>query len=124
MSHQYEGGAADVRDGREVPHRIERQLRIGAWIDGDRAGRRRDQRIAIGLGFGAYFGADHARRAGAIVDDETLFQALAHLLEQRAHDDIETAPWRKRIDDPYRPGGIALRESRRRRSAAEASQRD
>jgi hypothetical protein len=51
---------------------IEVQVRIKVLVDDQRAGRRCQQRVPVGVGFGGHFGADIAAGAGTVLDDYRL----------------------------------------------------
>ena len=109
---QHPGLAADQRNRREVFDRIERELRIQGGADGVGL-RRKQQGIAVGRRLGDHLTADGRARAGLVLDDHALTEALRQLLGDEAHRPVDRASRRERNDDAYRPVRVALRVCRR-----------
>ena len=75
------------RDRRDLLGRVVGQVLVEQRIGGERTGDGHAQRVAIGRGAGHRRGADIAARAGLVLDDERLAQALAQLVvDQPGHD--------------------------------------
>src|SRR5204862_1301963 len=72
VRHQNERPRGDVDDGREIAHRVVRQLRIQVRRDGDRRIRGEEQGVAVGGRLGDVIGAYGAARAGAVLDHDRL----------------------------------------------------
>ena len=62
----------DQCDRRKILHRVVRQLAHQVWIDREIARLSDHQRVAVGRRFRRGVGAEHARRARAIVDHDLL----------------------------------------------------
>ena len=87
-------------DGCEIARYIKRHFRY-AGADGDGAAGAGDQRVAVRCGLGARVHADNAVGAGAVFNHETRFHVVAHFLQQRAHDDVESAAGGERAYHAY-----------------------
>ena len=75
----------DLRDRREVLHRIERELLVEARIGDDGGGGGGHQRVAVGRRLGDAIGRDIAGRAGHVLDDHRLAPGLGDLVaDERA----------------------------------------
>ena len=93
---------ADLRDRREVAHRIVRHLAVEAGIDGVSGHRRHQQRVAVGSGFRDRVGADIAARARPVLHEELLAEQLRHPGAHDAGDDVGRAAGGKRHHDADR----------------------
>ena len=111
-----------AHDRREVLHRVVRHLRVDADVDRERRDVAEQQRVAVGRRLGDGVGADHAARAGAVVDDDRLAERLGQRLLHDARIEIDRAARRERHDDADRLRRIRLRVQRAppRRSASAA----
>jgi hypothetical protein len=78
-----------------------------------RADRGHHQRVTVGRRFGGYFRRNVTAGAAAVIDDERLPEALAHLRFDRARDDVGGAPDREGDQHADGPVRILLRENRR-----------
>src|SRR3954466_2965424 len=99
----------DERDGDEVVQRVVGRARQQELIRDERNGID-EERIAVGRRVHHHLGADHPGRAGAVVDHHLLAQALRKLRCGQPADDVHAPARRKRRDQAYRAGWIALRE--------------
>ena len=71
--------------------------------------------MAVGVGFRHRRRPDPSRRAGAVVDEEGLVEALLEMRREHARDQVGAAAGRKRHDDAHGTEGISdLRRGRRR----------
>ena len=91
--------ARDHRDRREVFQRVVAQLRIESRVHGERADVAEEQRVAVGRAARDELGADLARRAAAVVDDDLLRPHFAELLRDDAAHEVGGARRRERDDD-------------------------
>ena len=121
MNQQQIGAVRNQADRREIPDRIERELRIDADIDGLRSHRAEKQRVAVGRRARGEFRRDVAAGAGAIVDHHLLAPALAQPLAHHARENIGGAARPERDDDADRFRRIVLRDRRRRGDGDESS---
>ena len=109
MQHQHERLRGDQTDGRKILYRIVRHdFFEQLWIDDDGGIGGYQQRVPVGVGAGDDIGADVAVAAGAIVDDEGLFQITSQFGGQRARHQITAAARRKRINNTHRFVRIVL----------------
>ena len=99
----------DVGDGNERGLDVERHLRIEELIGREDAGRRHQQRVAVGRSLGDRIGADIAARARAVLDDDRLAERLRHLVADRARQHVGEAAGGERRDQLDRTVGIILR---------------
>ena len=78
------------RDRREVAHRIVRQRRVEARIDGDRVARHQ-QRVAVGRRLDGTLDRDVAAAAGRILDHDRLAPACGELLGKQSRRNVRRA---------------------------------
>ena len=131
MDHQHEGHRRGQRDRREVLAGIVGQLLVERGVGGQRAGRRHEQRVAVGRRLRRRGRRDHGAAAGAVLDDDRLAEPLLELrLELRARQDVHGAAGAERQDQRDRPGwivvgagGESLQPVKCRRSTRQASAR-
>lgn len=76
-----DGHPGDLRNRREVPGGVVRQLRIEAWIDRE-CRRIEQQRVAVGGRLGCDGGPDGATAYRPVIDKDLLAQALGKLCRQ------------------------------------------
>src|SRR5262249_304525 len=112
--HQYDKGATDHANDRDVPNEIETELVIQCRVDrGSRV--KPEQRMAVGWRTHDRFGAGIAGCAGPVLNYEWLAEHLCERLSQQADEDVR-APTSRIADDPaYRSRWIGLRASKARR---------
>ena len=79
------------------------RLRIEILIDHQRRRRRRKQRVTIGSRMIDEFGADIARRAGAVLDDDRLAPFARQPVRDQPRNGVGGAAGRERHDDFDRP---------------------
>ena len=96
-----------------VGDRIECELRIHARVHRERA-RDEQQRVAVCRRSGDELGADIARRARPVVDDDLLAPCFGELLAEQACEQIGAAARRVRHDPAHRLHREVLRESMRK----------
>ena len=99
---------AGERDGREILQRIVAELGLHEGIDGERAVRADEQRVAVGRRARHRFGADAAAGAAAVVDHHRLAERARDPFADQAADDVGIAAGRERhdqMDRPVRIGG-------------------
>jgi hypothetical protein len=99
---------ADLRDRREIAHRVVRHVAVQPRIDGVGGYRRHQQRVAVGRGLGDLIGADVAARAHAVLHHELLPQEVSHLGAHDARDDVGRTAGGERYDDANRLGRIVV----------------
>ena len=104
----------DHADRSEVLDRVVWQLLLQDRIDRESRRARKKQRVAIGRGSRADFGADDAAGAGAVVDDDLLAELLAQFCCKHAAEDVVAAARWKRDDHPHRLRWICLGNDRKR----------
>jgi hypothetical protein len=97
----------DERDRREVPRGVVRTLRRELGRNGKGPGKAEEQRVAVGRAVRNELGADEARRAGAVIDDDLLPQRLTEPLRHHARDYVDGTSRRRRREHAYRPAGVA-----------------
>ena len=108
------GHVDDEAERREVLHRVVRQLAHQRRIDHEAAGHDPGG-VAVGRALRDDLRADHAARAGAVVDDEVAGRAISrHLRRQQAEEDVAVAARRGGVDHAQR---LRSETSARRRSA-------
>ena len=108
MNPEHRRRHADLRDGREIAHRVVRHLVVEARIDGVGGDRRHQQRVTVRRGLGDHVGADVAARPGLVLDEELLAQEVAHLGPDDARDRIGRSAGREGHHDADRFGGILI----------------
>ncbi len=96
---QQVGHVGHAGQGREVLHGIERHLPVERCIDGVRAHRAHEERVAVGGRACRHLAADVAARAGTVVHHHRLAQLGAHALGDDARQDVGGAAGRERHDD-------------------------
>ncbi|MNS82909.1 hypothetical protein D3C72_1166690 [compost metagenome] len=104
--HQQHAGGADLGDEGQFLAGVVWQLRIQELIVENRLGQRDADRVAIGRCLGHHIRADHAGRARAVLDDDRLAQALAHVVGERAGDDVGGAARGEWQDEGDRAVGV------------------
>ena len=97
---------ADLRDRREILHRIVRHLGVEAGIDRVGRDRRDQQRVAVRRGLRDLVGADIAARADLVLDEELLAEQFRELGGEDAPDDVGRPAGRERHHDANGPVGI------------------
>ena len=111
------------RDGLQILQRI-----VGnpfhRRADGERAGARKRNGVAIGRCLGEHLGAEHAALAAAIVDDHRLLGDFRHALAEHARDDVAGAAGRERHDQPDLARRKIFCAGRRRRSSRDKPARN
>ncbi len=98
----------DLGDRREILDGFIRQLAVERGID-DMTAVGHQQRIAVGRGLGDELCPDHASRAGPVLDDDLLPEAVGHFLRDDARQRIDTAAGGARHDHAHRLDRITLR---------------
>src|SRR6185436_2743251 len=78
----------EVGDQREVPERIERQIRVDRRVDGVGADRVDEQRVRVALLLGDELAGDVAGGARAVLRDHLLPPFFGELLRQGAREDV------------------------------------
>jgi len=105
-----EGDADDGSDGRDIAKEIEAEIFIKRRID--RIARRDlQERVSVRRRSQSGLGADIARSASAVLDDELAAETLREPLCHHARNDVGGAPGGKADDDAHRPRRIGLRPS-------------
>src|ERR1043166_62362 len=94
------------RDRREITHRVIRELavEIGKYRQG--CDPTEQQRIAVGRGFRRQLRADHAARAGAVVDHDLSAPCFGDFLADGAGGGVVAAAWGEWDDEAYRLRGV------------------
>ena len=85
-----------------------------------------EERVAVGRRLRRELGADRAAGAAAVVDDDLLAEALAHLRRDAARDDVDRAAGRERHDETDGFAGVvgrSLRLGSREREQAQDQRR-
>ena len=100
----------DQRDRREIALGVVGDFRVDVVVDRDLRRRAHEERVAVGRRFCHQVGAYHPARADAVLDHHRLAPMLAHLLADRARDEIGAPAGGERHDDADRFGGIRLCE--------------
>ena len=125
-----------VADGQHIrQRRNDRDRHEGAWVVRDfpvealvdhQHGRRgREQRVSVRLRLEDHLGADAAGRAGTVLDDKGLAEALRQLLGHDARDHVRRAAGGERHDHADRTiGVVVLRDGKRRRRAEQRHEHD
>ena len=101
-------GAHDAHR-REILHRIVRQFGIERGVDRGLADIGHQQRVAVGVGARHQFAGADAARAGAVVDDELLFQCFGQARGDQPRHGVGQAARGVGDDDAHRFGGVGLR---------------
>ena len=91
MHHDHEIGVIDRRDRREIAHQFVFALRHQRFIRGLGV-RHHQQRIAVGRRFRGLERADHAARAGAVLDHEGLAKIFLQDAADLARGDVGGPP--------------------------------
>ena len=102
----------DVGDGNERGLGVERHLGVEELIGCEDAGRRHQQRVAVGRRLRDRVGADIAAGARAVFHDDRLAERLRHLVADRARQHVGEPAGRERRDHADRTVGIILRQRR------------
>ena len=89
-------------DRDEILQRIVVELGLHERVDGERAVRAGEQRVAVGRRARRHLGAEAAARAGAVLDHEGLAERLAHALAAQPRDEVRIAAGRERHDHAHR----------------------
>ena len=97
MDHHHVGLARGLRDRRQVPEQVVRQLGVEPHVDRMARGDHGD-RVAVRGRLGRDVHADSAVGAGPIVGDDRLPPALAQFLRYRARRNVGAATRRERDD--------------------------
>src|SRR5882672_10481818 len=71
-----------------------------------------EQRVPVGLGLHHRLAGDHLARAGPVLDEHLLTEALRQFLRDHARGDVGDTARAVRQQDPDRLSGIVLRERR------------
>src|SRR5262249_6915272 len=108
MHYHNVGLAADGRDRRDVPNKIETEIGVECGVNCIR-GANLQKRIAIGGGLHDRFGGGIAGSTRPVLDYELLSKSLRQPLTHEACHDVGSPASRKANDDPHRPRRIALR---------------
>ena len=103
-------------DRREVLQRVVRHVFHGVRNDRHVAALSAGDGVAVRRRLRGHREADRAARAGPVVDDQLLAEALAHLLAEQAGQGIAGVAGQLGDDEAYRPGGIILRQRRIRQA--------
>ena len=103
IDHHQHRHLGDVGDRDERGLRVERHLGVEERIGGEDAGRRHQQRVAVGRGLGDRTRAGVAAGAGAVLDHDRLAERFRHLVADRA---------RQHIGDPPAGNGAIIRTGR------------
>ena len=104
--------------GCDVAQEVERELAVKRHVDGVR-GRGHQQRVAVRRLIDHVFGRDVAGRAGLVLDDHLLTEALGQRLREAPRQDVGRAAGREADHEPHRPASdTAPTRCRRSRSRA------
>ena len=95
--HQHFRHGRDQRYRRQILQRVVGDG-LHAWVDGERAGTRDRDGVAIRRRLRHRIGADHAALPAAIVDHDRLFHQLRHALADHPRDDVIGPAGRERHD--------------------------
>ena len=115
--------AREHRDRRHVLDEVVRQLGEQRLVGAVRLAVADRQRVAVGRGRDALAGADRARCARLVLDDDGLAAPhRRHLLRDQARDDVGGAAGRERDDQlTGRSGYVALRDQRATANSSQSS---
>ena len=108
MHHQRVIGGIDQAHGREIFHRVVRQLRARGGQYRVRPGGAEQQCVAIGRGFGNEFSADASGCARAIINHDLPAGGFGQCLCEYARGGVGAAAGRERHDQAYRFDGVTL----------------
>ena len=109
MRRQHVRRAAEIRDVREIAHRVVADVLVHRRPDHDDRDARHHQRVAVGLGAGHRFRHRDAAAARPVLDHELLAEGLAQRLAVEPRRGVGGAAGRKRHDDAHVPGRPILR---------------
>ena len=101
------GHRRDQSDRRQILGRIVRHLFLQARADGDRAGARKADGVAIGRRLGDVIGPDDAPCAAAVIDDDRLRQRLSHAFPECPRNHVVARARREGHHEPDRLHGIS-----------------
>ena len=118
----HERNARERRDRGEIVRHAVRQFGEGRCHD-DVRGRIHQQRVAVRVGLGHHVRAERGAGSAAVLDDETLSNLSAHLIEYRACHDVGRAAGGKRHDDLDGLFGRPIIRSCRERSEQQGKRR-
>jgi hypothetical protein len=112
--------AADARDRHDIADEIESLLFVERRVD---RVHHRDLEKCVTVRGRSHdrFDADIAARAGSVVDNELLAEALGQPLTHQAREDVGRTTWWKTDDDAHRPRRIGLRPRNARQSGQHGS---
>ena len=103
--HHQDERKLDQRRNRHERRRIEAELRIDVLADRERAGRRDQERVAVGLGFEHRLGPEVRRGARPVLDDHRLAPARRELLADDARHRVEHVAGRHRHHELHGAAG-------------------
>jgi hypothetical protein len=101
MHDQHQPRGRELRDRREIVDRVVGQLRQQRRVDRVLVVGH-EQRVAVGVGLRGQLGCKHAGRAGAVIDDELLFQVLRQPRAEKPREKVCRAARRRRREEAYR----------------------
>ena len=107
IDHEHQARCRQLRNRCEVVHRVVGQLWIHRRIDGVLMVRH-EQRVAVGWRIGNDFRSDHTRGAGAVIDNDLLFQRLGEFGADETREDVRGAAGCCRGDQSDRSVGITV----------------
>ena len=105
VHHQQVGRVGQHGHATQVFGRVERQLGVHRWADGQCAHVAQQQRVAIGLGLGHQVGAQVAVGACLVFHDHALLERFRQHLADGSRNDVRTAAGRVGHDDAHRLAG-------------------
>ena len=111
MHRQHVRRAAEIRDMREIAHRVIADVLVHRRPDHDDRDAGYHQRIAVGLGTGDRFGHRDAATARPVLDDERLAERLAQRLAVEPRRSVGGAAGRERHDDAHGRVGHSCAEA-------------
>src|SRR5690606_214050 len=114
----------DARQRLEIVDGIDLQLAVQVGVDGVRADRAHEQRVAVGLGAGGHLHADVAAGAVAVLDDDAFTELAAQVLADDSGQDVGGAAGGEGHDDGDRLGGEVLGHGRRGGQGADTGEGD
>ena len=109
VDNQHDGCRRKQRDWSEVLGWIEGKLAVEGLVDGERAGRGEQERVAVRLRLGDEIAARIAAAARAVLDDDLLSEIVGELLRQNSRHHVHRSARRIWIDDANDTLGIGLR---------------
>ena len=123
VDHEYQRPRGGEHDSRKTFLGIEGQVLVERIVD-CMAGRRHQQRVAVGGRLGDRVGADRSTRAGLVIDDDRLAPVGTKFLANGPRKDVGATTGRIRHDDSDRLVWIGLCACGRRRDPASARERE